>query len=88
MRYGSKKGHTSLVGAKSSIFDKIWHFPALKSQAVEFQGGASQAPRTEMPRIANRTKLQEEVTSNLTHLSTSSSSSIIFTSSMHAHHMI
>ena len=36
----------------------------------------------EMPRIATRTKLQEEVTSNLTHLSTSSSTSIIFTSNM------
>ena len=77
-----KKGYTSSVSAKSSIFDKIWHFHALKSQAVEFQGGARKAPRTEMPRIATRTKLQEEVTSNLTHLSTSSSTSIIFTSNM------
>ena len=74
-----KKGYTSSLGA-SILY--LWHFHALESQAVEFQGGACKATRTEMPRIATRTKLQEEVTSNLTHLSTSSSTSIIFTSNM------
>ena len=79
---GSKKDTSHQKSKKIQYICQIWHFHASKSEAVEFQGGARKAPRTEIPRIATRTKLQEEVTSNLTHLSTSSSTSIIFTSNM------